>query len=166
MKLLDLDVRQEFRGEALEKGAWYLRLELPDALDAWRAAGKMTVLEAAEILGAEAAKFLEAVKHFQEAVQGLGDVETAPTLWMDERGCLKMTARCLLQLGADATVAGAVQHVREEMKHHGVYLRVQGDRSALSTGPSTAPPVQEEDASSTEEEEEDEALHPEDFEMQ
>ena len=120
-----MTVSKTFIGQPLDAESWYLRLELPDGLNAWKQKQKFTVREANEMLAAAEIDFINMLHKFKEAVGGMGTVEDEPTLWLNDKGELKLTVRCLVKLSSEESIDEAVAKLKEALKREDIYLRVK-----------------------------------------
>ena len=127
MRLLDLVVSKKFIGQALDGGSYYLRMEMPDGLYAWKLKGKFTLEEGNKMLADAEVDFLSMVEKWKAAMREISlkaDVEEQPTLWLNDSGELKMTARCIATIEEGESIEQKVAQLRERMKQEEIYLRV------------------------------------------
>lgn len=126
MRLLDLTVSKTFVGQPLDAESWYLRLELPDGLDAWKKKGKFSMLEANQMLAAAEVDFMKLQEKFKAAVGEAGQVELEPTLWLNDNGELKLTTRCLMKIKLpEESIEQKLSELKEKLKQDEIYLKVK-----------------------------------------
>ena len=120
-----MTVSKTFIEQPLDAESWYLRLELPDGLNAWKQKQKFTIRVANEMLAAAEIDFINMLHKFREGVGDTGTVEDEPTLWLNDKGELKLTARCLMKLIPEESIDEAVAKLKEALKREEIYLRVK-----------------------------------------